>query len=167
MLYDSDRNTLVGNNCSYSDYGGVGISLETSSGNIIASNQLYYNEGYGVEVRSSSYNMIWNNTFVGNNGATDTYNASHVQAYGGAGNSWNSTEGLGNWWSDWTGPDYDANGIVDLPYNISGGVGARDFYPRTATPTEPIPEFGVMPLVAVVLLVAIVAALRRMPGKPE
>jgi len=71
-----------------------------------------------------------------NNGASSTYDPSHIQASDdGTANWWNSTEGYGNYWSDWTAPDVNPPyGIVDEPYNISGSAGAKDFYPLTWPP---------------------------------
>ena len=43
-------------------------------------------------------------------------------------NRWNHS-GIGNYWSDWTTPDQDTDGIVDFPYNISGTAGAKDYFP--------------------------------------
>ena len=36
-------------------------------------------------------------------------------------NNWNSSQ-IGNYWSNYTGPDLDDNGIGDVPYNYSGVV---------------------------------------------
>ena len=92
---------------------------------------------------ASSSNIVFNNTFIGNNGAGSTYNSSHVQACDdGTNNWWNSTDGYGNYWSDWTSPDVDMNGIVDVPYVLDGGSGAKDYYPLTTTPTQPIQSSG-------------------------
>ena len=41
--------------------------------------------------------------------------------HAGGPNAWN-TEGLGNYWSDWLSPDVQRDSIVDLPYQITGGV---------------------------------------------
>jgi len=107
---------------------------------------------------NSGDNRIWNNTFAGNKGATDTYDSSRVQACdNGTSNWWNSTDGYGNYWSDWTTPDaIPPWGVVDHPYLLDGSAGAEDYYPLTTTPSEPIPEFGMVPFVVMVLLVAIV-----------
>jgi len=65
------------------------------------------------------------------------YNASHIQTYdAGTNNRWNisgSPHGYGNYWSDWTTPDADSNGVVDIPYSIPGSAGAKDYYPLTLT----------------------------------
>ena len=115
---------------------------------------------YGVNISSGSNNVIWNNTFINNNGAGSTYDSSHIQACDdGTNNWWNSTDNYGNYWSDWTTPDVaPADGIVDVPYDIAGSAGAKDYYPLTTTPTEPIPEFGMMPFVVLVLLIVVVLA---------
>jgi len=87
---------------------------------------------YGIFLSSSTNNVtVVNNTFAGNNGATSTYSSSHIQARDeGDGNRWNDSSG-GNRWADWLVPDSNYDGIVDMPYNISGAVGAKDWLPLT------------------------------------
>ncbi|MEM3493577.1 MAG: NosD domain-containing protein, partial [Thermoplasmata archaeon] len=55
--------------------------------------------------------------------------------------SWNLS-GEGNYWSDWQWPDNNHDGIVDLPYEIAGDAGAKDYYPLTyiprGEPTAPV-----------------------------
>jgi len=136
FLGSSSHNTLTNNNCSSN--GLYGMSLNWSSdNNEISLNQIYNNFGYGVNISSGSDNRIWRNTIVDNNGATSTYDASHVQARNnGTSNWWNSTDGHGNWWSDWQSPDSDWNGIVDDPYMLVGSAGAKDYYPLTTVDAE-------------------------------
>lgn len=164
-LVGSGDNTLAYNAASSNDQ--YGICLDASDSNILMCNTISNNNGYGIIIwwtTETSGSWIWNNALLHNNGATDTYDAAHIQAYdGGPGNWWNSTDGHGNYWSDWTGPDANMDGIVDLPYNISGNATAKDYYPLT-TPQTPIPEFGMMPLVVMGLVAAIsltVGARRR------
>jgi parallel beta-helix repeat protein len=154
----STNTTLDSNNCSSNNRWGMQFGY--SSGTVMLRNQLCYNLQYGICVWSgSSSNFAFNNTFIGNNGAGSTYDSGHVQAIDdGPSNWWNSTDGYGNYWSDWTDPDDDMDGIVDLPYNISGSAGAKDYYPLT-TPQAPIPEFGMMPFV-VILMAAILLTMR-------
>jgi len=127
----STNNTLDSNNCSSNNR--WGIQIRNSSGNVMLRNQLCDNLQYGMHIYdASSSNIVFNNTFIGNNGAGSVYDAGHVQAYDdGANNWWNSTSGYGNWWGDWTFTDGDMDGIVDSPYEIDGYAGARDCYPRT------------------------------------
>ena len=151
----STNNTLDSNNCSANNR--WGIQLLESNGNIIIRNQLCNNHQFGVNIGSgSSHNMVFNNTLIGNNGAGSTYDPSNAQACDdGSDNGWNNTEGYGNYWSDWTTPDIaPPYGIADIPYDISGSAGAKDYYPQT-TPQAPIPEFGAMPFVVMILMSAI------------
>jgi hypothetical protein len=110
----------------------VGISIGGSSDNTIIWNQLYDNLQYGIYIYTGTgtSNGIWNNKFYHNNGAGDTYDPLHIQAYDdGANNRWEFS-GYGNLWSDWTTPDVIAPfGIIDIPYNISGSAGAKDHFP--------------------------------------
>jgi parallel beta-helix repeat protein len=159
LVGDCINNTLSNNTCSYNS-GACGVMIEYScNGNNLSNNTVSNNVGYGIIIDSnsigtSSNNRMWNNTLYHNNGAGDVYDSSHVQAYDdGIDNWWNSTDGHGNYWSDWTTPDTDLNGIVDDPYLLDGSAGAQDNYPL-ATPQVPIPEFGTIALVAMVLLMA-------------
>lgn len=157
-LSRSDSNILDSNNCSSN--GNWGMHISDSTSNVLMRNQLCGNSLYGVYVYSASTsNMIFNNTFIGNNGAGSIYDPAHVQAYDEVpGNWWNDTGGFGNYWSDWTSPDdVPPYGFVDVPYDIAGAAGAEDYYPQT-TPQAPIPEFGVMPLITIVVLVAFLVA---------
>jgi hypothetical protein len=69
-------------------------------------------------------NHFEHNNFISNNGGS-------VQAidFGGGTDYWYSiTEEEGNFWSDYTGPDTNGNGIGDIPYDIDGGE-EQDLYP--------------------------------------
>lgn len=163
-LSSSSSNDLTNNSCSGND---IGIYLQSSSnGNEIFNNQILHNVGFGVYIYSGSSNRVWNNTFIDNNGATSTYSSLHVQAFdSGINNRWNSTLGYGNYWGDWLTPDIaPPEGIVDLPYNISGTAGANDSYPLT-TPQAPIPEFGMVPFVVMGLLAVMVLSGRKRRDK--
>jgi parallel beta-helix repeat protein len=184
----SDRNDLINNTCSSNNENGIvvimasnidlrnntcsnnGCGLYFGSGfnHLVQSNWFINNTGWGIYpicATPGSVTMIWNNTFIGNNGAGETYDSGHAQALSQGGFTWNSTDGYGNYWSDWTGPDLNKDGIVDAPYVLDGG--ADDNYPRTSTPSEPIPEFGMIPLVVIVFLAAIVLTIgaRRRKGQ--
>jgi len=154
-LYDSDGNTLENNTFSLNHESGMAIWY--SSDNNATRNDIGNNVGYGVCIYYGSHNRIWNNTLLYNHGATDAYSLAHIQGCdNGLDNQWNNTEGYGNYWGDWTSPDSNMDGIVDMPYSISGSAGAKDYYPLMTTSTEPIPEFGMIPFAVMVLLMAIV-----------
>ena len=153
-LSGSSNCTIEDNNCSL--FAGYGIWVGGSN-NVVTQNVLYENTLYGVGT-SSRNSRIWNNSFYHNNGAGDTFDSLHIQACdNGADNWWNSSDGYGNNWSDWRGPDlYPMDGIVDYPYPIDGSSGSLDYYPIAEYYGTPIPEFGMTPLVVMVFLVATV-----------
>jgi len=155
------NNTLVNNTCSF-DYIGMMLEWTSTYGNIVYGNNIWNNTLWGISLSfETNNNRIWNNTLYYNNGAGDVYDSSHIQAIDdGTNNSWNSTDGYGNFWSDWTTPDVAPPfGIVDTPYGIAGSAGAEDFYPLT-TPQTPIPEFPMMPFVVMVLLLVVALTIR-------
>jgi len=120
-------------------------------------NLLWNNTGPGI-MMYGSYNMAWNNSFYNNNGAGSTYEPAHAQAVDyGIGNSWNTTDGYGNFWSDLTGPDSNLDGVVDLPYDIPSA--SQDHYPRT-TSLQPIPELALMPLIVMIVPASLIVMRR-------
>lgn len=144
------------NNCSLN--GLYGMLLYNSHMNDLMGNSFYDNARHGlciqrVTLLGGNDNSIYNNTFVGNNGATDLYNLSNVQAYDDAySNEW-SKDGVGNYWADWVSPDYDHDGIVDSPYQIDGGTSV-DPCPLAETSETMIPEFpsALIPIMGCLLL---------------
>jgi len=105
-----------------SNCGGFGISLVHSSdydilpphnpppGNTVTGNTLS-NNYWGIYIQWACNNTIYHNNFINN-----TIQAEH---YSGSGNVFNLPwpDG-GNYWNDWTSPDNDNNGFVDLAYVI-------------------------------------------------
>jgi len=157
-IESSNGNELVNNTFSYNSQ--HGIWQLSSNNNTYISNIFSQNAKYAINLIHSLGNRIWNNTYICNNGAGDAHDWAHVQAYDDkTGNFWNSSDGYGNYWYDWTLPDYDMDGIVDSPYLLDGGAGAKDYYPLT-TSQQPIPEFGVMPLALIAFLVVVVLIAR-------
>jgi len=155
---ESHYNLIRGNDFSGSDYGiwmtygdshcvirenrltsngVIGILIGDADDNTIAHNIVRQSAAYGIYLDNSADNFIYLNIMVKNNGAGDTYDAAHVQAYDeAADNFWNSSEGFGNYWRDWRTPDADRNGIVDVPCALDGmGV---DNYPLTSFVSWPL-----------------------------
>jgi parallel beta-helix repeat protein len=89
-----------------------------------------------VETTSGNNTMKWN-TFIGNNfgGSSQAFDAVSINV-------------LYNYWSDWTTPDDDFNGIVDTPYLLEGPAMNDDPFPLTY-PANP-PEFHYLTPVSVV-----------------
>ena len=163
----SNRNVLNDNTCDLNTNYGIYLDL-SSNDNTIVRNQLRNNTLHGAYLGTGSNNRIWNNTFIGNNGAGSTRDTAHLQAHdGGTNNHWNTSDsphGYGNYWSDWTTPDADFDGIVDKTYNLTAGVGPMDYYPLT-TPAPPIPEFSelIVPILGLVLIALISGRTRKRP----
>jgi parallel beta-helix repeat protein len=133
QISSSDGNYFRNNTCS--DNGGNGVYIVLSNNNEIVGNLFRNNALYGVRADSfTSSNRICNNTIAYNNGANDTRDSAHIQAYDDGTNFWNSSgtpNGYGNYWNDWTTPDADENGIVDNPYLLDGWSASQDNYPLT------------------------------------
>ncbi|HUV25691.1 MAG TPA: NosD domain-containing protein [Methanomassiliicoccales archaeon] len=107
----------------------VGIAMEQSNQSSIVANLFVQNEGYAIDVDGSSGDLFWANAFRGNNGATEEYSSDHVQAHVLHSSGIWSISGYGNHWSDWTYPDQNGDGIVDLPYIIDNNTGIEDITP--------------------------------------
>jgi parallel beta-helix repeat protein len=117
--------------------GATGIDIDYDSNyNEVFLNGFWNQSGYAIRAeRQSTGNVIHNNTFYGNNGASATYNEYHVQCYDDCeGNAW-SADGYGNFWSDWTSPDDDADGIVDYQYALDPVGYSYDEFPLVAPPS--------------------------------
>jgi nitrous oxidase accessory protein NosD len=123
-ITSSNDNTLFNNTVSgvYKGAGGYGTGGYGSAGN-----------GYGIAVISSTNrNIIYRNNFE-NSDTQDGYDS-------GGNNAWDGGPTFGgNYWSDYTGNDTGGDGIGDTPYDLGGGIGAKDYYPfMTKVPdTEP------------------------------
>lgn len=186
-LYNSDNNEISSNICTWNTYAGIafysdsdynyfiyndishnngvygfGIWIgDNSRHNIITENMISDNSRYGVYIDSitATYNEIYLNAFIRNNGAGSEYNPSHVQAYDdGYENLWyKEFDNVGNHWSDWTTPDtLPPLGIVDLPYDVAGSDPySSDMFPLTETPVPWIPEPPVLVLVGLMLTVVL------------
>jgi len=108
----------------YQDWQGVqindGFYNDVTMGSFVA------DASYGVAISSGEDNYVWNSNFLGDNGATSTYNAAHLQAFSANYNYFDdpSTGYLGNYWADWH--SYNQYGYLN-PYFVSGN--AWDYYP--------------------------------------
>jgi PKD repeat protein len=100
---NADYNTLVG--------GTNGMDLKGTDG-FDATYNLFKNfTSYAVTSATSSDNSYTFNNFE-NNGGT----GKQAKATGVTNDDWD-----GNFWDDWTTPDSEPDGIVDLPYQLDGG----------------------------------------------
>ena|GEM_PF-4311295 len=116
-----------------SDNSAEGLALWYSSGCAASWNLMSRNVGYGAALYSSTGCTVWNNTFMFNRGSTTVYDPGLVQGFDDSGNAWNvdgTPHGWGNFWMDWTTPDDNGDGIVDVPYALDGSP-TMDNYPLT------------------------------------
>lgn len=120
-LYYSDSSNVTNNDCSYNL--GHGVVINYSGRCTISNNTCRGNVNYGIYLYGNNYpshndNHLFGNVLAENHGSSSTYSSSHIQAFDNAvdyGNSW-----YRNYWSDWTAPDLDHDGIVDSAYVLDG-----------------------------------------------
>ena len=146
----SDYNTLSNNTALNNS---IGIDLYYSNRNTLSSNTATLNNFEGISLSSSSNNKIYLNNFITNYGnniassnSTNIWNSPSEICYIYNGSTY--TNYLGNYWGDYTKPDYNKDGIGDTPHIIIIDSDT-DYYPLmmpfkyyfapTATPT-PKPE---------------------------
>lgn len=138
------RSLFEGNNASGNGYGLCFAYLSNSmiSGNIIAGNREYGIEMYGAGGNTITLNTMANNGWYGlgfmnspdnriywNNFIANSYQVQQASET----LEFNMPAPVGgNYWSDLTGPDANADGFVDVPYVVVGCCGDnRDYLPWT------------------------------------
>ena len=127
----SERNVIIDNLCMSND---CGIEIYYTDNNVVSSNLCYSNRNFGINLTYYTHdNLVCNNILIQN--MQDATQANDD----GENNRWNANEG-GNYWSDWTSPDLNGDGIVDKPYNMAGTSGSRDNLPLVDFPFEVEPE---------------------------
>jgi parallel beta-helix repeat protein len=142
-LYSSSSNAVSCNNATAN---GVGIHLYSSSNNTVSGNDVAANSVYGIGLTNSSGNIMYHNSFVGND----------VQAFVGyinpsePTNTWDDGyPSGGNYWSDYNGTDLysgpyqnetGSDGIGDTPYAIV----SLDFMNNLRSNTTDIDHYPLM-----------------------
>ncbi len=118
-LYASDNNSIISNIISDSNSNGIYYDGESDYQEITENIILNNTVGLNI-IGTNNYNLIYKNFFLRNG----------KHAYDdGIGNKWNSTS-IGNYWDNWTGPDSEPDGIVDISYTFIGGsAGSVDYLP--------------------------------------
>lgn len=113
-------NDSIINHCNISNNAELGIDNYISSGNTIENNIIADNAvGLSLWNNDSINIRIHHNNFINNEHLLDA--PSDLIIF--------FDDGIeGNYWDEYTGVDFDGNGIGDTPYNISGGVN-QDKYP--------------------------------------
>jgi len=145
----TSRNNIIENNVIENNTEGAILFISTEgheiicTENLIIENIIKDNDGIGIKIEKwgigdweSNNNTIYHNKFIDN----------EQNAYDNCHNNWNSSFGEGNYYSDYDEPsegayDNDSDGIVDTPYNISGGDN-KDYYPLMEPWVEPAEDIA-------------------------
>ncbi|MFX0022093.1 MAG: NosD domain-containing protein [Candidatus Hermodarchaeota archaeon] len=100
---------------------GIWVRGVASDNNQIFANDVYSNGRYGLYIQDLGClnNMIYLNNF------TDNY----INAYDNGGNNYWDNGAIGNFWEDYSGVDFNDDGIGDTPYIILGTTLSQDNYP--------------------------------------
>jgi len=116
-LFFSYSNVISGNMITFNVYG-WGVAMWNSTNNSLSDNTISNNYN-GIVLLSSKENTIYHNNFMANSQHVYIFEAGYL-------NHWNYS-GEGNFWSNYTGVDSNADGIGDTPQVI--GINNTDFYP--------------------------------------
>lgn len=128
--FGSDNNLLTDSIISDCD---IGVYLFPSNNNTIIGNTISNSFTVGLYIWGDN-NQVYNNDFI--------ENKTQVVVAGGIGNVFNLALPVGgNHWNDWTDPDYNGDGIVDLPYSFMGGQDNLPWVAPLNKPNTP-PELG-------------------------
>ncbi len=106
----------------FSGASSVGVQMMNSQGNTVENNTFSNCAGLGISLGACSSNTIFHNNFTSNN-------AGNPQAFdSSSSNYWNSTDGIGNYWSDYvarypTATSYE--NVWSEPYIV--GLGQDNF----------------------------------------
>lgn len=127
----SSTNTNTISDCRLLTNGYSSINLAGSDSNIITENKFLNSLNYGIQINDQScQNLIYLNTFINNKPGEQQALDDAVD------NQW-SKDMQGNYWSDWTWPDADGDGIIDNPYWLHGVSEVNDSYPLSSEPGKP------------------------------
>jgi hypothetical protein len=126
------ENSLFTGIGAYQDFYGIVLysAYSYAQDNTVTQSSFVDDTSYGIADLGGEYNLIYDNSFIGNNGATGTYDPAHVQAYSLYYDDYSictnefCTTGIGNYWADWR--TYGPNGHL-APFPVSGG--SIDYFP--------------------------------------
>ncbi len=142
LAIHSDGTIVKRSNISSND---VGLDLQFSRSSTVTHNVFSSNVQYAIKVENSTgQNVFYSNAFISNgNGETlQAWDDSSVDI-------WYSDDALtGNYWSAWTTPDSNSDGIVDVRYDMHSVTPSDptnilcDLYPLTYLPGTNMPPMA-------------------------
>lgn len=103
----SNRGNVTIRHITVKDFGSFGIRLSNSFNCTISENSMM-NNGYGIYVNQSSNNFFHHNNFLSNTKQVYINNSNNV---------WDD-EVEGNYWSNYTGSDFNNDGIGETPHTL-------------------------------------------------
>ncbi len=125
VLYASNTSTVTGSEFLQD---GVAVLVVQSNDNTVAGNIFFHSGGPAVEILVGEGNHVYDNAFLYNFFTGVLYIPGSSQAIGAAGNYFNSSAGVGNYWSDWH--TYSSGHLA--PYPVLGGT--ADQHPLGTAP---------------------------------
>ncbi|TFG07191.1 hypothetical protein EU522_00940, partial [Candidatus Thorarchaeota archaeon] len=103
-----------------------GIWLAGGEGTVIRGNRMENCDSYGILLGTSTLDTTARQNVLVDNGGTCQVcddGTDNVVVY--------------NYYDDWTTPDANSDGIVDVPYDLDGDASNQDPYPLTAPDVDP------------------------------
>ena len=103
--------------------GATALNIATSGTLTINNNEFMNQTGSAINIGTVDAGIvIYYNDFKNNNAGGKQATTSSTSAM-----FYNATLSKGNYWSDWTGPDANADGIVDQPYVVTASKASDNF----------------------------------------
>jgi|GEM_PF-6790583 len=124
----ADCKDVTVRDCRVTGSGGNGVELSSCDRVTVLGTILEDSTGFGVQAKGCDDCLFSGNSFLRNHGAGASRMEDRVQAYDDSFRDAWSKDGRGNHWSDWTSPDSDGDGIVDVLYGLDG-IMMQDHYP--------------------------------------
>ncbi|MFX0204775.1 MAG: nitrous oxide reductase family maturation protein NosD, partial [Candidatus Hodarchaeota archaeon] len=120
LVENSHHCAFYSNNVINNTVAGIQV-VSTSLNNLFSGNTIAKHKYYGILIQLGENNTFSYNNFYGNNPGNSS------QAYD---DGWANIF-THNFWDDWTSPDANGDGVVDVAYFIAGGANNHDQSPAT------------------------------------
>jgi len=117
-----NKDLLIHNNRVHSAAGnGTGIFMQSSKNARITYNDIYLNAFAGIVVLNVTTLCQINRNNIRNNARHEAWDNGTTMAW--------DDGSRGNYWGNYTGFDYNNDGIGDVPYTLDGPKNSKDFFP--------------------------------------